>query len=86
MADATTVKKLGRGGSVPKAESAGPIEATAVYSLSDFKKRTRWSDHAIRTAKRQGLTVLVAGGVGMVRGKDFHAYLAKLAGDPQDGK
>ena len=54
--------------------------------MDDFKRRVRWSDHAIRTAKRQGLKVLIVGGVGMVRGSDFHAYLAKMAGDSQEGK
>ena len=74
-------KRQRRGGSVPKAPSAGPIENGASYSLEDFKARTRWSNHAIRTAKRNGLRVILTGGTGFVRGDDFNDYLKKLAGN-----
>jgi hypothetical protein len=68
-----------KGGSIPKPASAGPIDANAIYSLPDFKARARWSNHALRTAKRRGLRVFVEGGTGFVRGQDFHDYLAKIA-------
>ena len=68
-----------KGGSIPKPASAGPIDANAIYSLPDFKARTRWSNHALRTAKRRGLKVFVEGGTGFVRGQDFHEYLARIA-------
>lgn len=68
-----------RGGSVPKKPSAGPIENGVTYSLEDFKARTRWSNHAIRTAKRKGLVVILTGGTGFVRGTDFNNYLDRIA-------
>jgi hypothetical protein len=84
MSTATTAtqepaKRARRGGSVPKAPSAGPIESGSTYSLRDFKLRTGWSNHALRTAKRNGLKVVVAGGMGFVRGADFADYIEKLA-------
>lgn len=70
-----------RAGSVPKKPSAGPIENDVTYALPDFMERTRWSKHALRTAKRKGLKVIPAGGVSFVRGEDFHQYLAAIAGE-----
>lgn len=71
-------KRQRQGGSRPKRPSSGPIEEGTVYPLDDFKSRTRWSDHAIRTARRNGLKVTVAGGIGFVSGTDFLVYLANL--------
>lgn len=86
MADATTVSRLRRGGSIPKAPSAGSIEAGHVYPVDDFKRRTRWSDAALRTARRNGLTVTRAGNINFVSGDDFLAYLKKLASNTQEMK
>lgn len=82
-ATAETPKRERRGGSIPKSPSTGSIRSDEVYSLRDFKLRTGWSQHALRTAKKNGLIVVVAGGLGFVRGCDFAAYIAKLAGQPQ---
>lgn len=83
MASATvqlTTKRERRGGSVPKAPSAGPIEAGTAYPLDDFKRRTRMGDAAIRTARRNGLTVTRVGGIAFVQGDDFLTYLRSQAG------
>jgi hypothetical protein len=75
QAPATKAKK----GPKPKAPSAGPICNGETYSLDDFKARSRWSDTAIRMARRNGLTMVKAGNILYVRGEDFNAYLEKLA-------
>lgn len=75
--------KQHKGGPIPKAPSTGSVEVTGVYALTDFLARTRWSKHALATARRNGLRVIVTGGVSFVRGKDFHSYLGKLVGDDE---
>ena len=54
------------------------IEAGVVYGLDEFKKRSRFGNHAMRTACRNGLKVRYVGGRGFVLGDDFLAYLAGL--------
>ncbi len=80
----TEAVRVRRGGSRKKAASTGPIRADEVYALDDFLARVRWSQAALRTARRDGLKVIRAGGVGFVRGKDFFALLARIAGEPSE--
>lgn len=83
MKDESEIKaKRGRnGGSIPKSPSTGEVVANAVYSLADFKARVRWSNHALRTAKRMGLKVHIQGGTGFVIGRDFIEFLDKISGE-----
>ncbi len=86
MNTTSTPVKTRRGGSIPKAPSAGSIESGHVYPIDDFKRRTRWSDAALRTARRNGLTVTRAGNINFVAGDDFLAYLKKLASNTQESR
>lgn len=81
MTEATRTPKKG---SSKKAASTGPIRADEIYTLDDFKARVRWSQHAMRSARRRGLRVFLEGGIGFVRGKDFFAYFAKIAGESSE--
>jgi hypothetical protein len=80
---ADQAKRTRKGGSKAKSPSTGPIAASEVYTLDDFKRRTRWSDAALRTAKRRGLMTFREGNIGFIRGADFHKYLAKIAGETE---
>lgn len=59
--------------------SNGVIEAGAVYTLAELKKRAGVADWWLRSARRNGLRVIRAGNRGYVRGEDFIGYLDKLA-------
>lgn len=61
-----------------KQRTSGPpgvIARDEVYTLDEFRERVGWSDHALRTARRNGLTVICTNGRGYVLGSDFLAYL-----------
>lgn len=63
---------------MPVAQSPGCIEPDAVYSLDEFRRRTGWGVHAVRTARRNGLRIIYTGGRAFVRGSDFLRYLDEL--------
>ncbi len=59
------------------------IQSGTVYPLEAFKRLTGFGNHAMRTARRNGLKVRYVGGRGFVDADDFHAYLRAL--DAQSG-
>jgi len=62
----------------PKPASTGPIVEGEIYTLDEFKRRSRWRDAAIRTARRHGLKVIKAGNICFIRGTDFSEFLRKI--------
>ncbi len=71
-AAAAKVKSL----SIAKDLGAGlTIEPHVLYPLQEFKRRVGWGQHALRTAKANGLTVRYTANRGYVHGKDFIAYV-----------
>lgn len=65
--------------------SNGVIEAGAVYTLPELKRRAGVAEWWLRTARRNGLRVIRAGNRGYVRGEDFISYLDKLASADEAG-
>ena len=59
-------------------EAPGTIERGVFYRLDEFQNCMKWSRHATRTARNQGLRVHYMGGRAYVNGDDFFAYLDKL--------
>jgi len=55
--------------------SLGPIEPHILYPLEDLKARSGMGSAAMRTARRQGLTVKYAGGRGYILGRHFIEYV-----------
>lgn len=55
------------------------IERGQAYTLDEFKARAGWSQHAYRTAKRQGLKVVPTAGRVYITGDSFLDYLASIA-------
>lgn len=52
------------------------INAHEVYSLDEFKVRTRLGRHAFRQARNDGLKVIRIGGKTYVRGQSWLDYVA----------
>ena len=71
---AHTTKKAPKSG-----QPGAAIEPHVLYPLPEFMRRTGWGRHAVRAAKKKGLTVRYAANRGYVHGDDFIAYV--LAGD-----
>lgn len=65
--------------------SNGVIEAGAVYTLQELKRRAGVAEWWLRTARRNGLRVIRAGNRGYVRGEDFIGYLDKLGATTEGG-
>lgn len=59
----------------------GVIDPTQLYCLEEFLARMQWGKHAWRTARRNGLRVLRAGGRAYVLGSDAVGYLARVGDD-----
>ncbi len=55
----------------------GLIEPGVSYRIDEFQKRTGLGRWALRTARRNGLTVRYAGGRAFVNGTDWIAYVAE---------
>lgn len=62
----------------------GVVSPGELYHLDELLARMRWSKHAWRTARRNGLRVLHAGGRAYVLGSDLIEYLSHLNG--QEGR
>jgi hypothetical protein len=57
---------------------SGVINTAEIYPRDEFLDRMRWGKHAWRTACRNGLRVLRAGGRAYVLGSDLVEYLSLL--------
>jgi hypothetical protein len=64
-------------------KNQGTIELGVLYPIEEFKRRTGFGSHAMRTARRNGLKVRYVGGRAFVRGDDFLSYIDKLDADEQ---
>ncbi len=62
----------------------GVVAPTDLYHVDELLARLKWSKHAWRTARRQGLRVLRAGGRAYVLGSDLIAYLSRMNGGQAD--
>ncbi len=60
------------------------IEPAVLYHKAEFLARLRWKEHAFRTARKNGLRVLRAGGRTYCLGQDFIDYLSSLDGGQAD--
>lgn len=71
-------KKIG-GVCGPKAESTGPIESGAIYSLDEFCRRSRQGATALRNAFRKGLKKVKVGNIVYIKGSDFLEYVDRMS-------
>ncbi len=55
-----------------------PIQPGTLYPLQLFKQLTGLGNHAMRTARRQGLKVRYLAGRAFVHSDDFFEYLRRL--------
>lgn len=62
----------------------GVINPAELYPRDEFLARMRWGKHAWRTALRNGLRVLRAGGRVYIMGSDLIEYLSLL--NDQEGR
>ena len=78
----STATKAGvatRGGPRKKAASSGPVVQGAIYAQDDFLLRTRWSVHALKTARRNGLRTTIQGNIAFISGDDFFEWMKSQA-------
>lgn len=68
-----------RGKPCKKAASSGSVARGEIYAQDDFLRRTRWSVHALKTAKRNGLPTVVQGNIAFVSGDDFVEWMKSQA-------
>lgn len=61
----------------PQHVAAGEIQPASLYTLDEAKRRLGWTNHSLRSARRDGLTVHYAGKRGYVHGSDVIAYIAR---------
>ena len=59
------------------------IQPDVTYPLGNFKLVSGFGDHAMRTARKNGLRVMYTGGRAFVKGSDFIAYLDRKHTDRQ---
>ena len=69
----------GRGKPVKKAPSIGGVSRGTVYAKDDFLARTKWSVHALKTAKRNGLRTATEGNLLFISGDDFCDWIQSRA-------
>jgi sugar/nucleoside kinase (ribokinase family) len=64
-------------------ENAGFIEPQILYRLPEAMRRLGWGAHAMRAARRAGLTVRYAGRCGFVLGRDIIDYIERRNANSQ---
>lgn len=85
--DAGRLKQIGKSSGEKNMATAtaaipGVIEAGAVYTLEELKRRSGCGSWALRQMRRAGLPVKYLGGRGFIRGEDFISHVAS-AGDAE---
>jgi hypothetical protein len=63
----------------PEANSAGVISRIEIYSLDEIKRRMRWTDAALRAARRRGLRLLACGKRRYVSGEEIARFLESIS-------
>ena len=63
----------------------GTIEPGTLYTLDEAKRRTGWSTHAFRTARRLGLRVMYCQGRAYVFGRELIRHIEENGKDSKDG-
>lgn len=58
--------------------SPGEICPDVLYTLEEISRRANLGRHALRMARRRGLSVKYAHGRGYILGKDLIAYLSEV--------
>lgn len=58
--------------------SPGVISLMEIYSLDEAKRRLRWSESALRAARRRGLKLLACGKRRYVTGQEILRFLEQL--------
>jgi hypothetical protein len=61
-----------------QSSTSGMIQADALYTLEEFKKRLRVKDATIRTARRAGFRVKYLHGRAFVLGRDWIEYVCAI--------
>ena len=64
--------------------SPGVISLLEVYTIAEAKSRLRWSDSALRAAKRRGLRLLLCGKRRYVTGREILRFLQSQQSIPSE--
>ena len=56
----------------------GVISLTEIYALDEAKRRLRWTESAMRAARRRGLKLLTSGKRRYVTGQEILRFLEQL--------
>jgi hypothetical protein len=59
-------------------QPSGTISSLETYTLEEAKARLRWTDSALRAAKRRGLRLLTCGKRRYVTGEEIRRFLESL--------
>ena len=59
----------------------GVISVLEIYTLDEAKARLRWTDSALRAAKRRGLGVIACGKRRYLTGREIRRFLESLQFD-----
>jgi hypothetical protein len=63
----------------PPASTPGVISQWEIYSLDEVKGRLRWTDSALRAARRKGLNVLKCGKRTYISGQEIARFLSSIS-------
>lgn len=58
------------------ANAPGVISILEIYTIDEARRRLRWSDSALRAAKRRGLQVVRSGKRGYVTGREIVRFIS----------
>ncbi len=64
-----------------KNPQSGVISTLEVYTLDEAKRRLRWTDSAVRSAKRRGLRLIKCGKRKYVSGQELLRFLESIPSD-----
>ncbi|MFT5093478.1 MAG: hypothetical protein ACKVII_26920 [Planctomycetales bacterium] len=70
----------------PTTKTPGIVEPGCIYHVDELLTRLRWSRHAWRTARRNGLKVIRTAGRAYVSGDDVIAYLISQVDSADEAK
>ena len=64
----------------------GVISIHELYTLGEARRRLRWTESAMRAARRRGLRLLSSGKRKYVRGSEIVRFLESEQGSPRSGE
>ena len=75
------MSQIDNSGFIAKSTQPGVISTLEIYTLDEAKRRLRWTDSAVRSARRRGLRLIKCGKRKYLSGQELLRFLESISSE-----